>query len=108
MDLVQVMCVNLALIHSHHPLSFPQFEMGKGVDSGTDVRCGGLVAVVSVVGAVRAGLVEGGGDCGREVGRGLIGVSAMLPEVDGDWEVVCRKMETEVFQRRFADRAKME
>ncbi|MCJ1247585.1 hypothetical protein MMC30_004800 [Trapelia coarctata] len=44
---------------------------------------------------------------GRWIG-GLLGYQPFYRKWTDDWELACQKMETSVFQRRFADRAKVE
>lgn len=66
-------------------LEFPPFSLMKAhprLKRVVDVRCRGVVPVISLVGAVWPELVDGGGDCRREVDRRLAGIPALLSEVD--------------------------
>ncbi|KAI3332044.1 hypothetical protein HD806DRAFT_178688 [Xylariaceae sp. AK1471] len=43
---------------------------------------------------------------GRWIGSGLLGYQPFHRKWTSDWELACQKMETSIFQRRFADRSK--
>ncbi|KAK3984532.1 hypothetical protein QBC44DRAFT_336836 [Cladorrhinum sp. PSN332] len=45
---------------------------------------------------------------GRWIGSGLLGYQPFFKKWTTDWELACQKMETSIFQRRFADRSKQD
>ncbi|KAK4222535.1 bifunctional solanapyrone synthase [Podospora fimiseda] len=45
---------------------------------------------------------------GRWIGSGLLGYQPFFKKWTTDWELACQKMESSIFQRRFADRSKQD